>query len=305
MSRRESFIRYRLIIQKLKRSYYTFSELSRYLQQESEIQGYNLNISLRTFQRDVNEILSIYNIEIKYSKTKQAYYIEEYGREDFNERIFEAFDTFNALNITNRLADYIQLEKRKSIGTEHLYGILHGIKNSVSIKFAYQKYWEGENSERIVQPYALKEFRNRWYVLGKDLKDDIFKTFALDRLTHLEITKLPFKKDIAIDIASYFKNSFGVVVPNIKEQAAPQEVILRFNAFQGKYIKSLPLHHTQNPIIDNEDELVVKLDVFLTHDLFMEILSYGSNVQVLKPESLAKQVKEELIKSLKKIKNEY
>ncbi|WP_158860290.1 WCX domain-containing protein [Lunatibacter salilacus] len=62
--------------------------------------------------------------------------------------------------------------------------------------------------------------------------------------------------------------------------------------FQGKYIKTLPLHHTQEIIVDNEAELQVKLKLFLTHDLLMELLSYGENMKVIKPKSLADQIRQ-------------
>ncbi len=299
MSKRESIIRYQLIIRKLNRSYCTFKEIKTYLENESQIQGYDLDISLRTFQRDIQDISAIYNIDIKYSKAKQAYFIEDYGTEEFTERIFEAFDTFNALNITDRLASYVQLEKRKPLGTENLYGVLHAIKNYLTISFSYQKYWEGTITNRSVEPYALKEFRNRWYVLAKDLKDGILKTFALDRLKLLEITNQGFDVDINIDIETYFKHCFGIVKPNPHEQEKPEEIILKFTAFQGKYIKSLPFHESQEILVDTDEELTIKLYVYPTHDLFMEILSYGANVKVVKPEIMANQIKEEINRTLK------
>ena len=69
------------------------------------------------------------------------------------------------------------------------------------------------------------------------------------------------------------------------------KIILSFNAFQGKYIKSLPLHHTQQIIVDNEDELQINLELFLTHDFIMELLSYGDDMKVLQPAKLIKVIK--------------
>lgn len=97
------------------------------------------------------------------------------------------FDIFNALNISDRLSNYIHFEKRHPQGTENLYGLLHAIKNKVQITFSYQKFWEDEISQCIAEPYALKEFKNRWYVLANDLKDRKVKSFALDRLSEVEI----------------------------------------------------------------------------------------------------------------------
>src|SRR5690606_27336011 len=172
MSKRESIARYNLIIKKLRRQPATFVEIKDYLALESEIQAYDFNISKRTFQRDRDDIRSLYNIDILFDFSKKVYYVDFDEQTELNKRIFEAFDTFNALNLTDRLSKHIYFEKRKPQGTEHLYGVLHAIKNQIQIKFMYQKYWEDKLTLRTVEPYALKEFKNRWYIFSKDLEDN-------------------------------------------------------------------------------------------------------------------------------------
>ena len=288
MSKRESIARYNLIIKKLRKRPATFAEIEEYLALESEIQAYNFNISKRTFQRDRDDIRSLYNIDILFDFSKKVYYIDFDEQPEANERILEAFDTFNALNLTDRLSKHIHFEKRKPQGTEHLYGVLHAIKNQIQIKFVYQKYWEDELTKRIVEPYALKEFKNRWYVLSKDLGDDKIKSFALDRLTDLEILNKKFNFPKDFDVNEHYRYCFGIISPNGHQ---PEDVILSFNAFQGKYIKSLPLHDSQQILIDNEHELRIQLKLFITHDFFMELLSFGENLEVLKPQSLIDDLK--------------
>ena len=288
MSKRESIARYNLIIKKLRKRPATFAEIEEYLALESEIQAYNFNISKRTFQRDRDNIRSLYNIDILFDFSKKVYYIDFEEQPEANERILEAFDTFNALNLTDRLSKHIHFEKRKPQGTEHLYGVLHAIKNQIQIKFVYQKYWEDELTERIVEPYALKEFKNRWYVLSKVLGDDKIKSFALDRLTDLEILNKKFNFPKDFDVNEHYRYCFGIISPNGHQ---PEDVILSFNAFQGKYIKSLPLHDSQQILIDNEHELRIQLKLFITHDFFMELLSFGENLKVLKPQSLIDDLK--------------
>jgi len=288
MSKRESIARYNLIIKKLRKHPASFAEISDYLAFESELQEYNFNVSKRTFQRDLEDIRSLYNIDIQFDFSGKVYFIEFDDQPEINERILEAFDTFNALNITDRLSNHIHFEKRRPQGTEHLYGLLHAIKNQVQIKFTYQKYWADELTERMVEPYALKEFKNRWYVLANDLKDNWVKSFALDRLTDLEITKRKFQFPNDFNINEHYKYCFGIISPN---GLKPQDVILSFDPFQGKYIKSLPLHESQQILIDNEDELRIKLTLFITHYFFMELLSYGENLKVIEPESLINDLK--------------
>ena len=296
MSKRESIARYNLIIKKLRKQPADFEQISTYLSLESELQEYNFNVSKRTFQRDLDDIRSLYNIDIVYDFSRKVYFIDLEEQPELNERILEAFDTFSALNITDRLSNYIHFEKRRPQGTENLYGLLHAIKNKVQISFSYKKFWEDEMSQRTAEPYALKEFKNRWYVLANDLKDNKVKSFALDRLTELEITRKKFQLPIDFDVNEHYKYCFGIISPN---EHQPQEVILSFDPFQGKYIKTLPLHESQVILKDNEEELLIKLTLFLTHDFLMEILSYGDNVKVIQPESLIEDLKTSYENALK------
>ncbi len=288
MSVRESIARMNLTINKLRKNPATFDEILHYLNLESEIQGYNFNITKHTFQRDLEKIRSIYNIDIQYDFSRKVYFIEWDERSDFNARILESFDIFNALNLSERLSNNIHFEKRKPQGTENLYGLLHAIKNQFQIQFNYQKFWDDELTQRTAEPYALKEFRNRWYVLANDLKDQEVKSFALDRLSDLEVTKKPFQFPDNFNVNQHYQYSFGIISPNGQK---PEEIILSFYPLLGKYIKSLPLHESQQILIDNEEELRIKLHLVITYDFIMELLSYGENLKVLKPESLIHKLK--------------
>jgi hypothetical protein len=291
MSQKEAITRYNLIIKKLRKSPATFKEIADYLARESGYQEYNFNVSIRTFQRDVKDILTVYNIDIVYDKSLSAYRIDSEDQNDASNRILEAFDIFNALDLTDRLSDHIHFEKRRPQGTENLHGLLHAIKNRFQIRFTYLKYWDDEKTQRLVEPYALKEFRNRWYLLANDLKDSRVKSFALDRLTELDITRRTFQHPVNFSVNEHFKYSFGIISPNGLD---PEEIILSFDPIEGKYIKSLPLHESQVILKDNDDELLIQLYLVPTHDFLMEILSHGPGVKVLKPDSLVKEIKEVL-----------
>jgi len=296
MSKREAISRYNLIIQKLRKAPATFEEIADYLNRESELQGYNFTISKRTFDRDKEDIASLFNIEIRYNHSERKYIIDSELEPEANERIFEAFDTFNALNVTDRLSAYIHFEKRRPRGTEHLYGLLHAIKSKVRVEFTYLKYWEDSTTRRMVEPYALKEFKNRWYVLARDLKDAKIKSFALDRLSDLAISQTKFEWPAHFDINTYYRYYFGIIGSG---SGKPEEIILSFDPFQGKYIKSLPLHESQQTLIDNDTELRVKLTVYPTYDFVQEILSHGESVRVLSPQRLIDEIKVSLAKALK------
>lgn len=295
MSKRAYISRYLIIIKKLKaKPFSTREDLLKHLEKQFEKlqmqdELLNMGISERTLQRDFKEIRNLFGVDIQFSKKEKGYFIEQGEIEQMNfERMMEAFDIFNSLNITQDLTPFIFLEKRKSKGTDNLYGLLHAIKNRLQIKFDYQKFWEEEITQRNAEPYALKEFKNRWYLLAKNDKDGVVKTFALDRLTNLDITNKTFDFSITNNFEKIFHHCFGIICP---VDEIPQEIILSFNAFQGKYIKSLPLHYSQEIIKDTKDELQIKLQLFITYDFQMELLSLGDNVKVLKPKMLIEEIK--------------
>jgi len=275
--------------------YSTYEELQTYIENQFDylqMQDDNLQIgfSKRTLQRDIKEIRNVFGIDIEYSKSQKGYFISQNENENMNfQRMMEAFDMFNSLNLAQDLTPFIHLEKRRPQGTENLYGLLHAIKNRLQIKFTYQKFWEEELSQRLVEPYALKEFKNRWYIMAKDSKDNNIKSFALDRLTNLEITNLNYQYPDNYSIEQSYRYCFGIISPNDEE---PQDIILSFDPFQGKYIKTLPLHDTQQVLVDNDEEMKIKLKLCLTHDLVMELLSFGDNLKVIEPKSLADQIKQ-------------
>lgn len=283
MSKRDYIIRYLLIIKKLRNSLSaTFKEINEYIQREFELMEGPKNISLRTFQRDLNDIRTIFNVDIQCNNSNQ-YYILEDENSGFNNRMIEAFDIINSLSTGHQLAPHVILEKRCSLGTEHIYGLLHAIRNRNTVHFSYQKYYEADSTLREVEPYALKEFKGRWYLLSKDYKDDYLKTFALDRISDLEISKKKFNYPSDLNPNDYFKNCFGVINSN---ESNPEEVVLSFEPLQGRYIKSYPLHESQKIRVENENELLIELKLYVTHDLIMELLSYGESVKVIKPYSL-------------------
>lgn len=209
----------------------------------------------------------------------------------------EAFDTFNALKIGENTSKSIHFEKRRPQGTEHLFGLLHAIKNNLQIRFNYHKYWEDEVTTRTAEPLALKEFKNLWYVLAKDLKDSKIKSFALDRINELEITKKHFTFPKNFNVNDYYRNCFGIISPD--EGQKLEVVILSFDPNQGKYIKSLPLHDSQEILQDNDNELQIRLFIYVTQDFLMEILSFGENVKVIQPENLITDLKLTYKKALK------
>jgi len=290
MSHTDYYFRHQCILRKLQRGPASLEQIRDYYAQQCEIHGYIFNFSNRNFIRDKNEILSMFKKEISYNKSTRKYYLEEDELADnFGERIADTYNTYLALNMMEGIADFVHLEKRRPHGMEHFNELMQGLKNKVIIKFEYEKFDDSDASNRTVEPLALKEFESRWYLLANDLKDNIIKTFALDRMSYLETTRQSFRKNSSFNVNKYFEHSFGITRPS-DAQAEPEEVVLSFKGNKGKYIKTLPLHASQQIVKEAEKELQVKLTLYITHDFIMEILKHGSEVEVLKPLSLRKSL---------------
>lgn len=296
MRANEKIRRYLHIINCVRRYAYSFEEIRHYLQMRSGLEEIDYDISLRTFQRDLKEIYSIFSIEIKYIPSSRNYKIVEDYIDDVQARMFEALDVLNALQVTDPLKDNIHFGTRIPQGTEYIFDAIHAIKRRYQVKITHQKFFDSPTTERTIDPLGLKEFRHRWYLVGRDAKDQKIKTFGLDRTRSLHLTRQHFTPPESFNLDDYFRYSFGVIVGG---STSPEPVVLSFTPFQGKYIKTLPLHHSQEIIKDTKEELRVRLLVYPTHDFIMEILSMTPEVRVIGPANLRKEVAKRLQKGIR------
>lgn len=285
----KTILRLNAIVNKVRRhKQATFAEICDYLNRESAIRGEDLTISKRTFNRDIDQIGESYGIYIKYDRSLAAYIIEDDLSDDIQRRRLEAFDIFNALKIKERQENHILLDTRPSAGTAQLYDLLHAINNHLQVSFTYQTFYHENAIERTVKPLAIKEFKYRWYLFAQSTKDENVKCYGLDRMSNLQISNTNFVWPTDYNLSEELKYCFGIVSPNAEN---PSDIILSFNPFNGLYIKTLPLHHTQQILLDNTDELRISLKLYLTDDFIMELLSYGNKVKVIQPKELADKLK--------------
>lgn len=272
----------------------TYPEIADYLETQFAEKGLELKFTERTFQRDKLAIADVFGIQISYSRKRNAHFIEEEELELSQESVFDQLLLVEAYRETKGKADVMFFEPRRARGLEHLNGLIHAITQKKVLSFTYQKFWENEKSSKVVMPYALKEFKNRWYLLAADYqaKNPSFflKTYGLDRISDLNISNTSFKRE-NIDIEKAYKNSFGIISTLGKET---QEILLKFDREQANYVKALPLHHSQTVIAENETETIFRVSLVPTYDFQREILSYGKRVQVLAPESFIQELKAEV-----------
>ncbi len=242
----------------------SYEEIRNFLEEKyhKDSFGGELAFSEKTFKRDRQLLEDLFGIEIKFKRSS--------------------------------MTNIILFEKRQASGLNNLDGIVHCIKNRKVLSCKYTKHWEGISKKRVLEPYAVKEFRNRWYLLANedDGKEFLLKTFGLDRITDLEIHSKTFnKKDVCIN--DLFKNSFGII-STIDEE--PQKIILSFDPEQGQYVKSLPLHHSQTVLEDNEEVYKIGLTLVPTYDFYQELLTHTQRLIAIEP----KEVKTEFVRILNK-----
>lgn len=183
---------------------------------------------------------------------------------------------------------YVQVEKGTGEkGMEFLEPLFQCIRKQHSVKLLYHKF-EGEQAqEYLFHPYMLKEYRNRWYVLGFYPKRGHIITFALDRVVGLDALPQIFERDKSFHADSYFQHSFGITVVH---NSKPEKVVLKFASSQSKFIKTQPLHPSQKILKETKTECRVQLTVIQSHELLMHILSYGAEVEVLQPATLREEI---------------
>ncbi len=289
MSQEKIILRHSLIINKIEKSACNWKDIEDYLALQSEYHDYDFNISLRTFQRDLNNLRTIYGIDIQYDSNTEVYKIIEDSNQ-YNNRLLESLNIINATILAKNTSNFLSFEKRKSNGTEHFYEILHCIKHSTTLKIRHKKFNDDEPKEREVAPYSLKESKHRWYLIAKDLNEGIIKNFGLDRIERISKTVNKFTYPVDFKIEEHTKHSFGIVFST----DPPEEIILSFSEWQGRYVKALPLHHSQEILVDTPDEFRIKLYLCQSYDFEMELLSFGKEVTVIEPLSLKNTIKEKL-----------
>jgi len=299
MAKKSFFLRYVLIIKKIKQhKYCSFENIRSYLQEKTAIYAesddqYFVNFSLRTFQREIKEIESIFGIQIVYSKKEKGYTIESELGMNQMERFLEEFEILQTINLAGDLQKYI-LTEQKTGNSDYISEILSSIKQGKILQFHYKKFNQDESSIRMCKPLAVREFNLRWYLIAEDTQDQVLKTFGLDRMSFLKITQKDFQYP-DLNVEEYFKDCFGITRYAYQE---PEEIIIFFDKFQSNYVLSLALHESQKKISEELDGSIFSFFMCITPDFIMELLSKGPGIQVIKPDHLVETIKKNLQQSL-------
>lgn len=264
----------------------SYEEVKEYLEQKYYFEGFDgeLAFSEKTFKRDRKLLEELFGIEIIYRRSTRKYHLLVDSFSSSTQSIFDNLLLVNAYKKTDDNSTIMIFENRHSSGLNHMNEIIDSIKKSRIISFTYTKYWEGKSTKRVVEPYALKEFKNRWYLIASEKNDENFvlKTFGLDRIFDLNIHLSTFTPN-EIDVNELFINSFGIISTYNKQ---PTQIEISFEPWQGLYIKSLPIHSSQKIIVDNETEFKIELNLVPTYDFYQELLTHTGRISAIKPEEV-------------------
>ena len=198
----------------------------------------------------------------------------------------------NTFSISNLLVDNLQLHERILLeeipsGQKYFAQIIDAMKSNNLINMTYRSYWKDNSHNFDVEPYCVKLFRQRWYLLGRSPYKKQMMIFALDRIQELRIIDTNFELPTTFNANEFFGEYFGI---NIGDEVDVETVKLKVASYQANYIRAVPLHHSQKEIEKNEDYSIFELRLRPTSDLMREILWHGEAIEVLAPLELRKKV---------------
>ena len=154
----------------------------------------------------------------------------------------------------------------------------------------------GKTREKKVLPHYLKEDQQRWYLLAYD--DNILKTFSAECIRDLRIHyEETFKRDMGIDVTELFKDSYGIWN---QADIPVEEIELSYDALDGSFLKSVPLHHSQEILVDTDEEFRIRLRLRITNDFVMALLSRSRSLTVIRPLHLRERVRKVYEEALKR-----
>ena len=286
------------------------------------------NISVSTIEKDLwamrNESELGYYAPIAYHPSEKGYYYteEDYSIKDihlndedlgaihfavntlhqfkdipilahFEEAIDKVVDRFNLTPMAENeeWEDYIQFENSPVVnGSEHLSELVQAIKDKRVTEIVYRKFDSPETKQYNLHPHLLKEYRGRWYLIAKDEKQEVFKTFGIERMEAVIVSNEKFDKEPSFNPDRFFKYSIGIT----EKDDQPQKIVLKTHPSLSPYFRSQPIHPSQKEIREDEFEL----HVLITYELINLILGFGRQMEVKSPESFRKEIKNEILLAL-------
>ena len=247
----------------------------------------------RTFHRYKDAAMELFDIEIKFDRHQHGYVIADGdGIDNMGMRkwLLQTFSVNSMLHESQELKNRILLEDIPS-GQHFLIPIVEAMREGVKIGITYQPFGRSVPHAAVVEPWCVKLFEQRWYLLGKGDKFATPTIYALDRILSLESTSVGFKLPKMFNAEQFFADYYGVITNDADFDVGP--VALKVDWWQSKYLRTLPLHHTQVEVERNEEFSIFEYRLCPTFDFRQKLLSMGGSVEVLAPTELFAKVREE------------
>ena len=253
-----------------------------------------VEIPKRTFDNWRYVIWDMFGIDIaNENRGEYRYYIsnvEDISKNGLRSWLYNTFCVSNALANSQSIKDRIILEYVPS-GQEYLQTIIEAMKENRVLNITHYNYWKDQEYNFDLQPYCVKLFRQRWYLIGLStytyFREQGPRIYSLDRLRHVHVKDETFVMPKDWDAKEYFAGCYGIIA-GLKKDIEP--IKLKVSAGQANYIRDLPLHESQKEIERNGEYSIFTYQMRNTPDLIQELLWNGSDVEVLEPETLRKDM---------------
>lgn len=258
-----------------------------------------LPIPRTTFNRHKEDIESMFGICIECRrKGGYFYYIEN---NDFLQNNHLQEWMLDSLSISSMLMESTSLQSRILLenipaGKQYLQPIINAMKQDHKLQMTYHKFGQQESYTITIEPYAIKVFKQRWYLLAKSPKRETPTIYALDRVEQLVETEETFQFPEDFDTEAFFRDCYGVLSTDDKAQ----RIVIRAYAPYMNYVRTLPLHHSQKEIKSTAQYADFEFRLKPTFDFRQELLAQGHDVEVLLPAQFREEIKGMLEKMLGK-----
>lgn len=249
------------------------------------------SIALRTFRNHLDKIRDYFGISIKCNRRNSTYFIAE---EEHSQQSKFLVQLIHTLSLGNQLLDDLDLSSRVLFedtpgGQEHIPVILEALQKKKKVKFEYHSFYNDNNTEKVVDPYGLKQSRKRWYLVGKETDTTFLWPWALDRISQLKILDEDYQFDKNLDVQRHFKDVIGVNVDT--ENYGVEKVVVRIFGNQRNYINSLPLHASQRVIEEHKEYSDYEFTVLPEYEFIHAILQIGEDAEIISPEWVRADIK--------------
>jgi len=258
-------------------------------------------LALRTFHVHREAIAELFGVQVKCDPSTYKYYIaslEQLRGDSTRQWLLNSFSLSNMIEAGHNMKNRIIFEEIPR-GTEYLQTIIESMQQNLELQIDYQSFYDHRVTYHI-QPYAMKVYHQRWYIVGYLKEQEGIRNIALDRILELELTNEKFRYPDDFDAKKYYSNTIGVYV---NENLKPQKVVIRAFGIHVEYMRTLPLHISQNEIACKHQQYSdFQYKLCLTPELSTQLLAMGDNVEVLEPVELREEIKNRLASAMERYK---